>query len=149
MKASIQAYNDSVDFTVILGQMVNLFENGQQIKMSKRTGKLIEIRDVIEKIGVDATRYFLVEKKPELHLDFDLDLAKKKTVENPVYYIQYAHARIHKILANCDGLKHKKDTLTLNEEERKLMIHTCRFYDALYESAEALSHIKLHNIRMN
>ena len=66
--------------------------------MSKRTGELIELDEVINEIGADATRFFLLEKKPEMHLDFDLAKAQEKNMDNPIFYIQYAHARICAIM---------------------------------------------------
>ena len=83
--------------------MVHLFKKGEPVKMSKRTGELIELKEVIDEIGVDATRYFLLDKKPEQTLDFDLSIAAEKSMENPVYYIQYAHARICTIIKKQMG----------------------------------------------
>ncbi len=99
MKAAIQAlgYNaDQLNIDII--QMVRMVENGQEVKMSKRTGNAITIKNLIEEIGVDATRYFFVSKAANSHFDFDLTLAKSKSNENPVYYAQYAHARMASIL---------------------------------------------------
>lgn len=95
MKAAMQAlgYNsDQLEIDIM--QMVRMVENGEVVKMSKRTGNAVTIRDLIEEIGVDATRYFFVAKAANTPFDFDLGLAKSKTNENPVYYAQYAHARL-------------------------------------------------------
>lgn len=79
---------------VILTQMVRLFQGGEQVRMSKRTGQYVTLDELLEEVGKDAARYFFVMRSAESHLDFDLDLAKSQSNENPVYYIQYAHARI-------------------------------------------------------
>ncbi|RAP24096.1 arginine--tRNA ligase [Candidatus Marinamargulisbacteria bacterium SCGC AG-343-K17] len=142
IESSIKAKNDDTKLTVILGQLVHLFKNGEPVKMSKRTGELIELSEVIEEIGVDATRYFLLDKKPEQTLDFDLNIASEKSMENPVYYIQYAHARICTIIEKTNGLDNNND-LTLNEMDRKLMLHGARYYDALYEASHHYEPYKL------
>ncbi|PWU67014.1 arginine--tRNA ligase [Gracilibacillus dipsosauri] len=95
MRAAIQAlgYNaDTLEVEII--QMVNLFENGEKIKMSKRTGKAVTLRELMDEVGIDAMRYFFVMRSADSHLDFDMDLAKSQSNDNPVYYVQYAHARI-------------------------------------------------------
>ena len=109
IRSVISAHSKPVELVIILGQLVNLFKNGEPIKMSKRTGNLIELNEVIDEIGSDATRFFMIEKKPELPLDFDLDLAKQQSNENPVYYIQYAYARISTIISKCSELEHNKN----------------------------------------
>ncbi len=83
---------------VIIMQLVRLFKGGEPVRMSKRTGEFVTLRDLIEEVGADAARYFFVMRSADSHLDFDLDLAKKQSNENPVYYVQYAHARICSIL---------------------------------------------------
>ena len=79
-------------------QLVRLLENGEEVKMSKRTGKAVTLRDLIDMIGVDAARYFMIMRSTDTHFDFDLDLARSESSDNPVYYAQYAHARICSIL---------------------------------------------------
>ncbi|MGB9661389.1 MAG: arginine--tRNA ligase [Moorellaceae bacterium] len=83
---------------IVLMQLVRLFQGGELLRMSKRTGQYVTLEEVIEEVGRDAARYFFVMIKPDSHLDFDLDLARSQTAENPVYYVQYAHARICSIL---------------------------------------------------
>ncbi|HDP98540.1 MAG TPA: arginine--tRNA ligase [bacterium] len=99
MKAALLAlgYPEN-SFSVEIVQQVNLLRSGEVIKMSKRAGKIIEMEEVINEVGVDAARFFFVNRKCSSHLDFDIDLAKKQSDENPVYYVQYAHARISNIL---------------------------------------------------
>ncbi|MFB1049669.1 arginine--tRNA ligase [Paraliobacillus sp. JSM ZJ581] len=95
MCAAIQALGYKADtLEVEIIQMVNLFENGEKVKMSKRTGKAVTLRELMEEVGIDAMRYFFVMRSSDAHLDFDMDLAKSESNDNPVYYVQYAHARI-------------------------------------------------------
>jgi len=86
-----------VAFEVLIVQHCRLLEGGKEVKMSKRAGTLVTLRELMEEVGVDATRFFFVMRKTSSHLDFDLDVAKKKSLDNPVYYAQYAHARIASI----------------------------------------------------
>ena len=83
---------------VVLGQLVTLFRDGQQVRMSKRTGEMITFQELIDEVGVDATRYMMLSKSSDQSIDFDIEVAKKKDSSNPVYYVQYAHARICSIL---------------------------------------------------
>ncbi len=95
VKAAIKALGfDPSKLDVLLLQMVSLYRNGELVKMSKRTGQSITLSELIEEVGVDAARYFFIMRSLDSQLDFDLDLAKSESNENPVYYIQYAHARI-------------------------------------------------------
>jgi arginyl-tRNA synthetase len=99
MKAAIEAlgYNrEALEVEII--QLVHLYKNGEKMKMSKRTGKAVTMRDLVEEVGLDATRYFFAMRSADTHLDFDLDLAVSQSNENPVFYAQYAHARISSIL---------------------------------------------------
>jgi arginyl-tRNA synthetase len=88
-------------FDIVLYQMVNVYEHGALLKMSKRSGNVITLAEVMEKVGVDATRWFLVSRSADSMMDFDLDLASKQSSENPVYYVQYAHARLARVLADA------------------------------------------------
>lgn len=98
MKGAMQAigYNpDQLD--IMLMQLVRLYRGGQIVRMSKRTGTTVSLDELIEEVGRDAARFFFVMRSPDSHLDFDLELAKQQSQENPVYYVQYAHARIMSI----------------------------------------------------
>jgi arginyl-tRNA synthetase len=98
MEAVIQALGyDRSTFKVILVQLVNLLRGGKQVSMSTRTGEFISLKEVIKEVGVDACRYFFMLRRAESPLDFDLELAKKEGAENPVYYVQYVHARVSSI----------------------------------------------------
>lgn len=99
MKAAIEALGydrDALEVEII--QLVHLYKNGEKMKMSKRTGKAVTMRELVEEVGLDATRYFFAMRSADTHLDFDLDLAVSQSNENPVYYAQYAYARISSIL---------------------------------------------------
>ncbi|WP_409290727.1 arginine--tRNA ligase [Peribacillus sp. SCS-37] len=99
MKAAIEALGyDREQLEVEIIQLVHLFKNGEKMKMSKRTGKAVTMRDLMEEVGLDAVRYFFAMRSADTHMDFDLDLAVSESNENPVYYAQYAHARIASIL---------------------------------------------------
>lgn len=99
LKASIECLTGDQDkLEVLIIQMVRLLKDGKEYKMSKRSGKAVTIRDLIEEVGVDASRYFFSMRKSDSQMDFDIDLATKKSNDNPVYYAQYAHARICSIM---------------------------------------------------
>lgn len=95
MEAVMQAYGHPKNrLRVVLVQMVNLVRGGKRIEMSKRAGEFVTLREVMDEVGVDAAKFFFLMRRSDTHLDFDLDLAKQQSAENPVYYVQYAHARI-------------------------------------------------------
>lgn len=103
MKAAMQAIgNDPDKLTVLIAQMVSLFQNGEKVKMSKRTGKAVTMEDLMEEVGIDAIRYFFTMRSMDSHLDFDMDLAISTSNENPVFYVQYAHARICSIYRQAE-----------------------------------------------
>ena len=103
MKAAIEALGyEPGRLEVEIIQLVQLYKDGEKMKMSKRTGKAVTMRDLVEEVGLDATRYFFTMRSADTHLDFDLDLAVAESNENPVYYAQYAHARICSILRAAD-----------------------------------------------
>lgn len=99
LKASMATFGvDSERLEIQIMQMVRLMQDGQEVKMSKRTGNAITLREIMDEVGVDAARYFLTMRSPDTHFDFDMELAKQESQDNPVYYAQYAHARICSIL---------------------------------------------------
>jgi len=95
MEAVVQAYGHPKErLRVVLVQMVNLLRGGRKVEMSKRAGEFITLREVLDEVGADAAKFFFLMRRSDSHLDFDLELAKQQSAENPVYYVQYAHARI-------------------------------------------------------
>jgi arginyl-tRNA synthetase len=98
LKAAMEALGHArADLHVILIQMVNLTRGGEAVKMGKRAGNVVWLRDVVEEVGCDATRYLFLTRRSDAPLDFDLELAKRQTLDNPVFYVQYGHARLHAI----------------------------------------------------
>ena len=128
LKAGIKAMGKDPDkFDVLLIQLVNLLRGGKQVAMSTRSGEFIELSEVCNEVGVDATRFFFLTRRSDSQLDFDLDLAKSQSSDNPVYYVQYAHARIASILrefeARGGALSDNKINLNIfndNKEAREL-----------------------------
>ena len=129
MKGSMDAIGlDGSKLDVVLMQLVRLMKDGQPFKMSKRTGKAITLTDLLEEIPIDAARFFFNMREPNSTLDFDLDLAVEETSQNPVYYVQYAHARICSILKNlaAEGISPRAVTaaeldLLATGEEKELI----------------------------
>lgn len=121
MKAAIQALGyepEKLEVEVI--QMVQLYKNGEKYKMSKRTGNAVTMRELVEEVGLDAVRYYFVKTACDSHMDFDLDLAVSESNENPVYYAQYAHARICSILRSAEeqGFQASMENLHLLSDEK-------------------------------
>ncbi|MCY9375243.1 arginine--tRNA ligase [Bacillus spizizenii] len=142
MKAAIEALgyeNGTLEVEII--QLVHLYKNGEKMKMSKRTGKAVTMRDLIEEVGLDAVRYFFAMRSADTHMDFDLDLAVSTSNENPVYYAQYAHARICSMLRQGEeqGLKPAADldfSHIQSEKEYDLLKTIGSFPEAVAEAAE-------------
>jgi len=119
VKAAIEAMGYQPDhLEVLLLQMVSLYRDGELVKMSKRTGQSVTLAELIEEVGTDAARFFFIMRSLDSQLDFDLDLAKSKSSENPVYYIQYAHARI------CSIFRQAQDAGIAKAEQPKLSLLT-------------------------
>ena len=101
MKAVLAALGrNTEDLQIILVQLVNLLREGEQVAMSTRSGKFVTLKEVIDEVGKDACRFFFLMRRSDSQLDFDLELAKKQSTENPVFYVQYAHARVCSINRN-------------------------------------------------
>jgi len=137
IKAAVKALGkDSESLNVLIVQLSTLYKDGKVIPMSTRKGKYTTLREVINEVGVDASRFFFLMRHIKAHLDFDLDLAKKETQENPVYYIQYAHARIYSIKqkAKDANLVMKVDNfLDLNQPEEIDLIKILGNYPDILE----------------
>ncbi len=140
VKAVLSALGyDPSALKVIIVQLVSLYKNGQPVPMSTRQGQYITIDELMDEVGVDVSRFFLLMRRTDSHLDFDLDLAKKQAPENPVYYVQYAHARACRILemAESANLQVSPDkfrevfAVSKNEEEQDLINSLLRFRDTL------------------
>ena len=122
MKSALMMNGYSKDaLEVELIQMVRLIKNGEEVKMSKRLGNAIKMRDLVNTVGVDACRYFFVNRAASQHLDFDLDIALASNSSNPVYYSQYAFARISSLLINSKIELNNKYDLLINDNELELM----------------------------
>ena len=149
MKAAIQALGYNKDqLNIDIMQLVQMVENGEVVKMSKRTGNAVTIKDLIEEIGVDATRYFFVSKAANTPFEFDLGLAKSQSNENPVYYAQYAHARMCSIMrsANEKGfvLADSYELLT-NSKETDLLKQIGEFRNVINDAARTRAPHKITN----
>jgi arginyl-tRNA synthetase len=119
VKTAVQAVGgDPEALDVLLYQLVTLKRGSEVVPLSKRAGEIVTIRDVIAEVGSDATRFFFLSPSSNQTMDFDLDLAKKQSDENPVYYVQYAHARIAGIID-----KAKKAGLSSNGADASLLVH--------------------------
>jgi arginyl-tRNA synthetase len=103
LMAAVEAFGDTpgVNLQILIGQMVNLLRDGEPVKMSKRAGTIVTLDDLVDAVGVDAGRYALVRSSSDSQLDIDLDLLSKRTNENPVFYVQYAHARTRSVARNA------------------------------------------------
>ena len=124
----------------VLHQMVTVLRNGEEVKISKRAGSYVTLRDLIDEVGCDATRFFLAARHPDTQLVFDIDLAKSQSNENPVYYIQYAHARIHSVLSQWEGniaTLSAADMCALESEYEKTLLQRLIDYPQMIESAAA------------
>lgn len=146
MSAAVQALGAPKEaLEVLLGQIVHLFRNGEPVRMSKRTGEMISFEEVFEEVGKDATRYLLMQRSADATLDFDLELAKQQSSDNPVFYVQYAHARICSIfrtaqqsesLAALEGQLDSADLSLLQApEERKLLLKLLSYPDEIIFAA--------------
>ncbi len=145
VRAAVEAlgYDPGV-LKVLLVQFVNLVREGTKISMSTRSGEFVTLREVLDEVGPDAARFFFLTKRCDSHLDFDLDLAKKQSRDNPVYYVQYAHARVASIFRiaeersiDADMTDPDLNALSLPEESA-IMKHLADFPDMLSEAAESL-----------
>lgn len=142
MSAAIQALGYPAEkFGVNIVQMVNVIENGKIVRMSKRTGKAITLRELVEDVGVDAVRYFFIMRSNDSQLDFDIDLARSESNENPVFYVQYAHARICTMLAQAKEkgfeIENKFDTsLLTTDKETDLLKHLAEFPQMVADAAK-------------
>jgi arginyl-tRNA synthetase len=121
---------------VLLYQLVHLTRGGEQTKMSKRRGDVVFLDDFMDDVGVDAARWYLVSRSHDQTIEIDVDLARERSEKNPVYYVQYAHARIASILRNAEGVRASPEpTLALAREERDLIKRLAEFPNVVAEAA--------------
>ncbi len=143
MKAAVHALgHDEKTFVPIIHQLVHLTEHGEQVKMSKRAGHFITLRELMDDVGTDVCRFFFASRTPNAHMLFDMDLAKKRTNENPVFYVQYVHARICSIFeaAKEKGLTEANTALSpLAPQERALLLKLIWFKHVLENCVADLS----------
>ncbi len=139
VKGALQALGANPDkLTVTLVQFAVLFRGGEKIAMGKRSGDFVTLRELREEVGNDATRFFYVLRKSDQHLDFDLDLAKSRTNENPVYYIQYAYARVCSVYAQCNADEASvagADPAPLDTEAELALLQKLAEYPEIVENA--------------
>ncbi len=123
---------------IIIGQFVRLVEKGKEVKMSKRGGTFITLEELIDEVGSDVARFFFLAKSVDTHIDFNLDLAKEQSEKNPVFYIQYAHARICSILRKAPGFKFNISDLKLltHQSELQLVKQLIRFPEIIEDTAK-------------
>ena len=151
LKAALTALGVDADkLDVLLMQMVRLVRNGEVIKASKRSGKAITLVTLLDEVPIDAARFFFNLREPNSHFDFDLDLAVEQTNQNPVYYVQYAHARICSIIRNLSAEGVQMRDCTADElckltapEERELILHIAEFTNEIIMSAKTYDPAKM------
>ena len=142
MQAVVQAYGYPKErLRVVLVQMVNLLRGGRKVEMSKRAGEFITLREVMDEVGADAAKFFFLMRDSSTHLDFDLELAKQQSQENPVYYVQYAHARIASLLRvaasrgiDCP-LPSQADLTLLHDPDELALIRKLSAFPVVLESS--------------
>ena len=150
MKAAFTALppHDPDKLELIIGQLVNLLESGESRRMSKRRGDIVTVDDLIDAIGVDAARFLLVGRSHDTTLELDIDLAVQQNNQNPVYYVQYAHARICSILRNLPGEGRaggrSRPGRDVDPHERSLLRALARFPDVLVNAAEQRAPHRVH-----
>jgi len=138
LKAAVQALgHNQDDLEIDIIQMVRMIKDGTEFKLSKRTGKALALKDLLEEAGVDAIRYFFASRAVDTQMDLDLDLATKQSNENPVYYAQYAHARMCSILKQGEKFE-KADTFSLltHQKEMDLLKHINEFSSVISDAAK-------------
>ena len=146
MEATVQAFGHSKEsLQVVLVQMVSLLRGTQKIEMSKRSGEFVTLREVLEEVGSDAAKFFFLMRRADTHLDFDLELAKQQSSDNPVYYVQYAHARLASLFRVAQerqvplpAIQDVDQTLLLHEEDLRLIKTLAQYPFIIEGSAIAL-----------
>ncbi len=136
LKAALQALGyDPAILQVELVQFANLFQDGERLSMSTRSGEFVTLRTLREDVGRDAARFYYVMRRCDQHMDFDLSLAKSQSKDNPVYYLQYAHARLSSVLSRNAAAEQADISLLTSAEERSLLNHLSEYNDVVMRSA--------------
>jgi arginyl-tRNA synthetase len=143
LRALVRAFGFAPDMLrVVLVQLVNLTRGGQPVRMGKRAGEFVTLREVLDEVGPDAARFFFLLRKADSQLDFDLALAKEQSTDNPVFYVQYAHARIASVLRQAAeagiGVDADPDLTPVGEAEVELLRTVASFPDVVEAAAEDL-----------
>ena len=143
MKASLGALDHNPEsLTILVVQFAALYRDGKKLAMSTRSGEFVTLRELYEEVGVDAARFFYVLRKPEQHMDFDLDLAKSQSNDNPVYYVQYAHARICSVFQQLEdrgiqiNLQQADGSLLIEDRETDLLRSLLRYPEVVAQAAQ-------------
>ena len=150
--AEALGFADRFDFVFV--QMVRLMKDGQEVRMSKRAGNVVSIDELIEKVGMDVARFFFLLYSPDTHMNFDLGLAEERSQKNPVYYVQYAHARLSSVLrkALAEGFDVERGDISLltHPKERLLLAELLSFPDLLAQVSEnyTVHHLPQYAIRL-
>lgn len=157
VKAALTAMGKDEDkLNILLVQFANLYRHGERVQMSTRSGSFVTLRELRKEVGTDAARFFYVMRKCEQHMDFDLDLAKSQSNDNPVYYIQYAHARICSVIGQLSEKELKHDIengsqnlhLLTEKHETELISKLDAYSDIVHKSAfNAEPHLLVHYLR--
>ncbi|MEJ5226500.1 arginine--tRNA ligase [Thermodesulfovibrio sp.] len=135
VKAAVQALGfKASQIKILLVQMVNLLREGKPFQMSKRAGTFVTLRELIDEIGADTTRFIFLTRRQDSHLEFDVEVAKKQSQENPVFYVQYAHARINSIFEKAGHISYGFNGELFNEEEMRLIKKVLQ-YPMIFELA--------------
>lgn len=138
LKAVAKALGFSGDFRIIISQLVRLVKDGKEVRMSKRAGNVVNLDDLIEEIGHDVTRFFFLMYSPDTHMNFDLGLAKEQSAKNPVFYVQYAHARICSILEKAQmEIENANLSLLIHERELSLAKELNKFPEFVQEVSQS------------
>ena len=133
-EAMMEAWGYPGKLEVVLGQLVNLLRDGEPVRMSKRTGEMVTFEELVDEVGVDATRFLMLSRSSDQPVDFDIEVAKKQDASNPVYYVQYAHARICSILRKAAG----EDALSADALAEKLVAADVDLSSLTHDSELAL-----------
>ncbi len=143
MMAMVEAFGDvpGVNLQILIGQMVNLLKDGQPLRMSKRAGTIVTLEDLVDAVGVDAARYALVRSSTDSKLDIDLEVLQRRTNDNPVFYVQYAHARTRSVARNATGVGVDRDAFApelLTHETESILLGVLQEFPRIVTQAAEL-----------